>query len=108
MRTARRWLARYRADGLVGLACVARTDIGKRKLLDEMVETIKDLFLRKPRPSWPEVESLLYDWGLRERSTGKMLAAMSRSQTLFYTPAVSVSARVLNRDIHRLLAGATA
>jgi transposase InsO family protein/DNA transposition AAA+ family ATPase len=58
--------------------------------------------------NWPEVESLLYDWGLRERSTGKMLAAMNRSRTLFYTPAVSISARVLNRDIHRLLASATA
>src|ERR1700691_156790 len=58
--------------------------------------------------NWPEVESLLFDWGLRERSTGKMLAAMNRSRTLFYTPAVGISARVLNRDIHRLLACATA
>ncbi len=58
--------------------------------------------------NWPEVESLLYDWGLRERSSRKMLTAMNRSHTLFYTPAVSISARVLNRDIHRLLACATA
>lgn len=58
--------------------------------------------------NWPAVESLLSDWGLRERSTAKMLAAMIRSRTLFYTPAVSISARVLNRDIHRLLACVTA
>jgi putative transposase len=51
VRTARRWLARYRAEGLVGLARVARADVGKRKLPDEMVEAIKGLFLRKPRPS---------------------------------------------------------
>jgi len=51
VRTARRWLARYRAAGLVGLARVARADVGKRKMPHEMVETIKGLFLRKPRPS---------------------------------------------------------
>ena len=28
--------------------------------------------------NWPEVESLLCDWGLRVRSSGKMLAAMNR------------------------------
>ena len=51
VRTARHWLARYRAAGLVGLARAARSDVGKHKLPDEMVEAIKGLFLRKPRPS---------------------------------------------------------
>ena len=40
--------------------------------------------------------------------SARMLAAMNGSRTLFYTPAVGISARVLNRDIHRLLACATA
>jgi len=51
VRTARRWLARYRAAGLIGLARVARADVGKCKMPEEMVEPIKGLFLRKPRPS---------------------------------------------------------
>jgi DNA transposition AAA+ family ATPase len=57
---------------------------------------------------WPVVESLLLDWGMRERSTAKLAESINRSRTLFYTPAVSISARVLNRDIHRLLSRATA
>jgi len=51
VRTARRWLARYRAASLVGLARVARADTGPRKVASEIVETIEGLFLRKPRPS---------------------------------------------------------
>jgi putative transposase len=51
VRTARRWLARYRVGGLVGLARLARADAGQRRLPNEIVETIEGLFLRKPRPS---------------------------------------------------------
>jgi putative transposase len=51
VRTARRWLARYRAGGLVGLARAGRADVGRRKVAAEIVQTIEGLFLRKPRPS---------------------------------------------------------
>ena len=51
VRTAQRWLARYRATGLPGLARAARSDSGRRKLAAEVVELIEGLALRKPQPS---------------------------------------------------------
>ena len=52
LRTAQRWLARYRSSGLVGLARLPRTDLGRRKKVPaEVVEFVEGLFLRKPRPS---------------------------------------------------------
>ena len=51
LRTVQRWLARYRVAGLVGLARLPRTDLGRRKVASELVQIIEGLFLRKPRPS---------------------------------------------------------
>jgi putative transposase len=50
LRTAERWLARYRHEGLIGLARQARQDRGHRKIPAEVIELIQGLFLRKPRP----------------------------------------------------------
>ena len=44
-RTARRWLARYRAAGLVGLARAQRSDTRTRKLPAELVELIEGMGL---------------------------------------------------------------
>jgi putative transposase len=46
-----RWLARYRAAGLVGLARAQRSDLGQRKLPAELVQVIEGMALRTPRPS---------------------------------------------------------
>jgi putative transposase len=51
VRTARRWLAKYRAKGMLGLARSARSDTGQRKLAVEVVGLIEGLALRKPQPS---------------------------------------------------------
>ena len=51
LRTVERWLARYRADGLLGPVRQIREDHGRRKLPTEAVELIEGLFLKKPRPS---------------------------------------------------------
>ncbi len=58
--------------------------------------------------NWPVVETLLLEDGLRDTPTAKTIAALHRSRTLFYTPAAGISSRILNRDIFRLLARATA
>ena len=50
-RTAQRWLARYRANGLPGLVRHPRMDAGRRKIAAEVVATIEGMALRKPRPS---------------------------------------------------------
>jgi putative transposase len=51
VRTARRWLAKYRAMGLPGLARPARSGTGQRKLAAEVVGLVEGLALRKPQPS---------------------------------------------------------
>ncbi|MGH7121553.1 MAG: Mu transposase C-terminal domain-containing protein [Acetobacteraceae bacterium] len=50
LRTAERWLSRYRASGLIGLARTPRTDSGRPKIAEELVDLIEGLFLKKPRP----------------------------------------------------------
>lgn len=50
VRTARRWLAKYRTAGLPGLARPARSDTGQRKLTAEVVGLVEGLALRKPQP----------------------------------------------------------
>jgi putative transposase len=50
-RTAQRWLARYRAGGLAGLAAAPRSDRGGRRMPDELVAAIEGMALRRPRPS---------------------------------------------------------
>lgn len=51
LRTAQRWLARYHASGLAGLARLPRADLGQRKVPAEVVRFVEGLFLRKPKPS---------------------------------------------------------
>ena len=51
IRTARRWLARYRQAGLVGLTRSKRSDTDCRKLAAEMITLIEGMALRRPRPS---------------------------------------------------------
>lgn len=54
-RTAARWLARYRADGVAGLARAPRLDRGHRRLPPELVALVEGLALRRPRPSAAQV-----------------------------------------------------
>jgi putative transposase len=51
LRSVQRWLARYRAAGVVGLVRAKRSDMGNRKLPAELVDLIEGMALRKPRPS---------------------------------------------------------
>lgn len=51
LRSAQRWMTRYRRDGLVALARSPRSDRGQRRLPAELVAVIEGLALRRPRPS---------------------------------------------------------
>ncbi|HEY5358659.1 MAG TPA: Mu transposase C-terminal domain-containing protein [Streptosporangiaceae bacterium] len=50
LRTAQRWLRRYHAGGIAGLARTARADRGRR-MPDDLVALIEGLALRPPAPS---------------------------------------------------------
>jgi putative transposase len=49
-RTARRWLERYRAGGLAGLARMPRADRGRRRTPDGLIPLVEGLALRRPAP----------------------------------------------------------
>lgn len=51
LRTAQRWLARYRCSGLAGLARMPRSDAGDRRVRPQIVELIEGLALQRPRLS---------------------------------------------------------
>lgn len=51
LRTAQRWLARYRRDGVQGLARPVRRDAGRRRLPPEIVALVEGLGLQRPRRS---------------------------------------------------------
>lgn len=55
VRTARRWLAAYRASGADGLTRSARVDRGGRRIPRELVELVEGLALRRPPPRVAEV-----------------------------------------------------
>jgi putative transposase len=48
LRTARRWAAQYRREGLAGLARKGRSDRGKRRLSDKLRHAIEGIALKKP------------------------------------------------------------
>ncbi len=50
-RTIERWVARYRRDGLTGLARLPRADRGARHFPEDLVRLIEGLALRKPAPT---------------------------------------------------------
>ncbi|MCA2230207.1 Mu transposase C-terminal domain-containing protein [Nonomuraea aurantiaca] len=50
-RTAQRWLAAYKQDGLQGLARADRSDKGRRRLPSELIAFIEGLALKPPRPT---------------------------------------------------------
>jgi putative transposase len=49
LRTAQRWVSRYRAQGLAGLVRKSRSDMGERRLPEQLVQIIEGLALRRPR-----------------------------------------------------------
>lgn len=51
LRTAQRWLARYREHGLAGLARTVRCDAGARRAPAELVSLVEGMALKKPRSS---------------------------------------------------------
>jgi putative transposase len=55
LRTARRWLASYRAGGSAGLNRAGRADHGDWRIPAELVELVEGLALRRPPPRIAEV-----------------------------------------------------
>ena len=61
VRTARRWLARFRQDGMAGLARTGRADRGRRRLPEEFVRAVEGMALARPPPSAAAIHRRLAD-----------------------------------------------
>src|SRR5947209_8675472 len=59
LRTARRWVQRYRREGLSGLARKERDDKDRRKLTPALQQVIEGLALRKPKLSAATIHRLV-------------------------------------------------
>jgi putative transposase len=66
LRTAQRWLANYRREGLAGLTKRARRDRGARRMRDELVTLIEGLALRRPPPTVAWIHRQALDVAERE------------------------------------------
>jgi putative transposase len=92
LRTAKRWVQRYRARGLDGLARRSRADKGSpRVLLPPVRELIEGLALRKPRRSVAGIARIVAD-AARERGWAAPSYAAVRAVVKDLDPALLVLA----------------
>src|SRR5215471_12333707 len=112
IRTAERWLARYRQRGLAGLARPVRSDAAVRRLPADLVALIEGMGLKKPRASaaaiYRRVRDIAAAPGWRRpsyRTVYAILAALDPAMmTLAYEGAVAFRDRY--ELIHRHRAAA--
>lgn len=82
LRTAQRWLARYRRDGLAGLAHYPRSDAGGCRLPADLIALIEGLGLKRPRSSAAAIHRRVRDVaaarGWPAPSYGTVHATLSR------------------------------
>lgn len=86
LRSAQRWLARYRSGGLAALARAGRSDRGARQLPEELVRLVEGLALRPPRPTvasvtrWAARAAAEHGWPIPSYSTVyAIVTALTRS-----------------------------
>lgn len=81
IRTARRWLARFRDAGPAGLATRPRSDTGGRKVQRELVELLEGLAFTRPRQSGAtthrRVVAIAHERGWRAPSCSTVHAIMA-------------------------------
>lgn len=104
-RTAERWLARYRRDGLAGLARSGRSDAGACRAPSGLVALIEGLGLRRPRSSAAAIHRRVRDVaaarGWRAPSYGTVHAILSRLDPAMVT--LALDGPVAYRDRYELV-----
>ena len=107
LRTAQRWLASYRRDGLAGLARPRRGDAGARHSPDDLVTVIEGMGLKRPRLSAAAIHRRVRDvaatQGWRAPSYGTVHAILSSLDPAMVTLAQDGPAAYRDRYelIHR-------
>jgi putative transposase len=112
LRTAQRWLARYRRHGLAGLARVVRSDAGRSRSPADLIALIEGLGLKRPRSSAAAIHrrvcAVAEAQGWRTPSYGTVHAILARLDPAMVTLALDgpVAFRDRYELIHRHRAGA--
>src|SRR3954452_18123815 len=82
LRTAQRWLARYRRDGLAGLTRAPRRDASRHRLPADLVTLIEGMGLKRPRSSAAAIHrrimAIAKAQGWRTPSSGTTCAILAR------------------------------
>jgi len=101
LRTMQRWLARYRRDGLAGLARAPRRDAGRHRLPADLVAVIEGMGLKRPRSSAAAIHrrivAVAKAQGWRTPSYGTTCAILARLDPAMLTLALEGPAAFRDR-----------
>ncbi|MFD2431526.1 helix-turn-helix domain-containing protein [Sphingobium scionense] len=117
-RTLQRWLGRYRAEGLAGLARLPRNDRGRLHLPEHLVELTRTLATKRPRPPVAAIHRKVQELAIAHGHRTPSYAVASRVSSGRYRQARSpqppirrlprparASASARSRDLERDVAG---
>nr|WP_211090892.1 Mu transposase C-terminal domain-containing protein [Sphingomonas sp. S2M10] len=103
-RTLQRWLARYRSDGLVGLARISRADRGRLQLPDHLVELVRDLAIKRPRPPIAAIHRKVQELAVAEGHRSPSYSAVARVVRAIPASRIAVASDpAAYRDEHELV-----
>jgi len=103
-RTIQRWLARYRSDGLAGLARTSRADRGTLHLPDHLVGLVRDLAIKRPRPPVAAIHRRVQQLAIAEGHLVPSYSAVARVvRTIPASQIAVVADPTAYRDEHELV-----
>jgi len=103
-RTLQRWLGRYRAEGLAGLARVPRSDRGRLDLPDHLVELARDLAIKHPRPPVSAIHRKVQKVAVAEGHRAPSYSAVARIVRAIPTSQIAAASdTAAYRDEHELV-----
>nr|WP_255630899.1 helix-turn-helix domain-containing protein [Novosphingobium sp. FKTRR1] len=103
-RTLQRWLGRYRAEGLAGLARLPRNDRGRLHLPEHLVELTRTLATKRPRPPVAAIHRKVQELAIAHGHRTPSYAAVAR--VVRAIPASQIAAAsdpAVYRDQHELV-----
>ena len=103
-RTLQRWLGRYRAEGLAGLARLPRSDRGRPHLADHLAGLTRDLATRRPRLPVAAIHRKLRELAVAEGHRAPSYSAVARAvRSIPASQVAAASDPAAYRDEHELV-----
>ena len=103
-RTLQRWLARYRSEGLAGLARISRADRGRLHLPDHLVALIRDLAIKRPHPPVAAIHRKVQELAVAEGHRAPSYSVVARVVRAIPASRIAVASDpAAYRDKHELV-----